>query len=106
MKYDMLWSHEVLGRTDYLENGLSKQGRPLRMKSPLGMATRSLLMQTKESGWKLRLTQSIGYYAYLNLAGVDSVGIEIEKTYSPIWPLLSKPLGLMLYFYWRSKYKM
>lgn len=106
MKYDMLWSHEVLGRTDYMEGGISKQGRALRVKSPLGMATRSLLMQTKKSGWKIRLTQSIGYYAYLKLAGVDSVSIGVEKAYRPLFPLLSKPLGLMLYSYWKHKYKM
>lgn len=106
MKYDMLWSHEVLGRTDYLEGGLSKLGRPLRMKSPLGMATRSLLMQTKESGWKLRLIQSIAYYAYLHLAGLKAVGIEIEKTYHPMCPLLAKPWGQMLCAYWKHKYKM
>ncbi len=105
MKYDMMWSHEILGRTDYLEGGLSKQGRPLRMKSPLSMATRSLLMQTKESGWKLRFTQSVGYYAYLSLASVNSVGIEIEKTYRPVCPLLSRPLGMMLCAFWKHKYK-
>lgn len=106
MKYDMLWSHEVLGRTDYMEGGISKQGRALRVKSPLGMATRSLLMQTKKSGWKIQLTQSIGYYAYLKLAGVDSVSIGVEKAYRPLFPLLSKPLGLMLYSYWKHRYKM
>jgi len=104
MKYDLLWSHEVLGSTDYLEGGLSKQGRSLRVKSPLGMAARCLLMQTKESGWKLRIAQSIGYYAYLKIAGVDSVGIGEEKSYRPLFPLLSKPLGLILCSYWKHKY--
>lgn len=104
MKYDLLWSHEVLGSTEYLDDGISKQGRPLRMKSPTGMAARCLLMQAKESGWKLRFTQSIGYYAYLKLAGVDSVNIGGEKVYRPLFPLLSKPLGLMLYSYWKHKY--
>lgn len=105
MKYDLLWSHEVLGRTDYLEGGISKQGRALRVKSPFGMATRSLLMQTKESGWKIRITQSVGYYAYLKLAGVKAIGNEIEKTHHPLCPLLTKPLGLLLYSYWKYKYK-
>ena len=106
IRFDILWSHEVLGSTDYLEGGLSKQGRPLRMKSPLGMATRCLLMQTKESGWRLRLTQSIGYYAYLKLAGMDAIDSEIGKTHRPLFPLLAKPLGQMLCAYWRRKYKM
>ena len=105
MKYDQLWSHEVLGTTDYLEGGISKQGRALRVKSPHGMAARCLLMQTKESGWKLRLTQSIGYYAYLKIAGVDSVSTGTERKFRPLFPLLSKPLGLILYFYWMHKYK-
>ena len=106
MKYDMLWSHEVLGRTDYLEGGLSKQGRPLRMKSPLGMATRCLLMQTKESGWRLRFIQSVGYYAYLKLAGVKAFDTELGKTHRPLCPLIAKPLGKMLCAYWGNKYKM
>lgn len=105
MKYDMLWSHELLGRTVYLEGGISKQGRALRVKSPLGMATRSLLMQTKESGWKIRFIQSIGYYAYLKLAGVKAVGVEIERKCHPLWPLLTKPLGMILCAYWKHKYK-
>jgi len=104
MKYDMLWSHEVLGSTDYLEGGLSKQGRSLRLKSPLGMAARCLLMQTKESGIKIRLTQSIGYYAYLKIGGVNSVSVGGEKKYRPLCPLITKPLGLMLYLYWKRKY--
>ena len=104
MKYDLLWSHEVLGSTDYLEGGLSKQGRPLRMKSPLGMAARCLLMQTKEGGWTLRLTQSVGYYAYLKLAGVGFVSTGDEKAHRPLFPLLAKLLGQMLCFYWKLKY--
>ena len=105
MKYDLLWSHEVLGSTDYLEGGISKQGRALRVKSPLGMAVRCLLMQTKESGWKLRLIQSVGYYAYLKIACVESVSTGTEITSRPLCPILAKPLGLILYFYWRYKYK-
>lgn len=99
-EHDILWSCTSLGYTDYLEGGLTKKGRQLRLKNPKGMAFRCLQMQTTDSGWKIRFIYSIQYFAYMKIAGSlekERLGISDKNLFMPI---VSRVLGFFLYKWW------
>lgn len=98
----ILWAQPVLGGTEYLEGGLTKQGRKLRLKSPRGMACYCMLMQAPESGFSIRFLYSILYHAYLKYARIEDY--EIDVPYVLILNPISKCLGYLLSWYWKLKY--
>lgn len=99
-KSQLLWSTKVLGRTEYLSGGITKQGRKLRLENPLGMIEYCSLWQHKDSGLKKRFFYSIQAFAYLDFVSKDkkeSVRIDDFLSYT-------KFLGQLLAWYWRKKY--
>lgn len=83
-KYDTIWAKEVIGTTKYMDGGITKQGRKLRVKNPLGGIYYCILLQSKESGFKVRLKYSLLGYAYKYISGkskkeLNSIGIDIDK---------------------------
>ena len=61
----ILWSAAVLGDTEYLAGGITKQGRKLRANNPRGMIEYCSLMQENGSSLKNRLAYSVHGYAYM-----------------------------------------
>lgn len=104
-EYKMLWAYPALGKTTYLEGGITKQGRKLRIKNPKGMYVYCLLMQHKDSGFWLRNVYSILGYAYLYYAGINESQLRNEiPNYGEKLIFYTKPLGKLLSFYWKIKY--
>lgn len=100
----VLWTPVALGYTEFLEGGLTKRGRKLRLVSPRSMATHSLLVLSGDCGIKNRLNSSILYYAYLHYQHVDK--FEISQCKKNIFmSFVTKPVGIMLSKYWHHKYK-
>lgn len=102
MNYSILWASPALGYTEYLEDGLTRQGRKLRLKSPRSMAYYCILMQSRDTGLLYRFVYSVLYYAYLYYAKLSSFSTGIE--YKLFAPFISKPAGFLLAKYWRFKY--
>lgn len=94
----LLWANAVLGETEYLEGGLTKQGRRLRIKNPRGMIEYCSLMQENGAGLKTRLLYSIQGFAYSSLLK------KIEATETSKLIKLMRVPGLVLGYYWRRKY--
>lgn len=101
---NLLWSKEAIGETEYLPNGITKQGRRLRLKNPKGMITYCLLLQNKKAGWKIRFKYSIMgyaymYYARLRKSELRDVGLNPDKfILSAAFP------GKLLSYIWKSIY--
>lgn len=100
-----LWSKEVLGVTSYLDGGITKQGRRLRVKNPLSMIEYCTQLQVKDSGLKYRLGFSMQGFAYLFISKkkyseVKQLGIEINK----LNKLMYIP-GLILSIKWKKYLK-
>lgn len=101
---ELLWPNVSIGTTEYLEGGLTKKGKPLRFKNPMGMIYYSVLMQSNESGRIYNFLYSVLGYAYCVIGHVRKSklkinGIEIEK--------LSKFAivpGYILACLWKIKY--
>ena len=71
-----LWPCESLGNTDYYEDGLTKQGRKLRVKNPRGMTYYCVLHQHKNSGFFVRFKYSIMGFAYLRCSNMTKADFE------------------------------
>lgn len=104
-QYDMVWSTAVLGRTEYLSGGITKQGRGLRVKNPKGMYVYCLLMQHDDSGWYLKNAYSVYGYAYLYYAGLSETDVRKEASaFKQRLNPLAKPLGMILAMHWKNKF--
>lgn len=100
-EYDLLWPCVALGETEYLQGGITSQGRRLRLRNPKGMITYCELLQREDSGLKIRLKYSIMGYAYSSY--VDSIerkSILKECNFIKICFLFGKLLGMI----WKLKY--
>ena len=72
----LLWASAIIGQTEYLEGGITKQGRKLRINNPLGMIDYCRLMQGNGATLKLRVVYSIHAYAYRFLSEQKSVDMS------------------------------
>lgn len=99
----LLWAKVSIGKTEYREDGITKSGRMMRLKSPCGMAYHALLMQHPDSGIKNRFIYSVLGYAYLAYSGhiISEVKDDFTKKYS-LLPIC-KPLGYLVSKYWKFK---
>lgn len=96
----LLWCREIIGTTEFLEGGITKQGRRLKVKSPNGMVEYCGLMQGSGSSFFNRLKYSAMGYAYASIGGKNVRGNEYLKAFSKIAYLPGIALGA----YWKRKF--
>lgn len=101
-KGKILWSREVLGGTSYLENGITKSGRMLRVKNPCGMISYCVLLQENGSNMRIKILYSILGYAYVYLAKYLHHDLDAVK-YKALNRFFKLP-GYLIGIYWRKKY--
>ena len=94
----LLWAGAVIGETEYLAGGLTKQGRKLRIRNPKGMIEYCELIVEKDAGLKRRLIYSIQGYAYAEFITEDR-----DKYTTKLIPL-TKVMGKALAMYWKKRY--
>ena len=88
---------------EYLEGGLTKSGRALRMKSPLGMMDDCRSYLNDEVCLKVRVKEMLLYWVYARCAGY-SFAKALSTSGRPVGMTLTAIPGWMLYFYWKKKY--
>ena len=99
---NMLFRNEVIYQTQYLEGGLTKLGRPLRIKCPHGGMASSLVVMSPDFNLRNRIKNGILYACYSFFA---KIGWR-EKYNIPYKGLLTLciPFGYVLYKYWKKNY--
>lgn len=95
----LLWAKSVLGKTEYLEGGLTKQGRKLRLKNPYGMLQYCNLM-LEYKNLKHRMIYSILGYTYSCFCN-EKLDMKNYNFYR--W---AKIPGKILAFNWERKFKL
>lgn len=101
ISYKMILSKHIIGKTKYGEEGITKQGRKLRVKNPLGMLYLCVLLQDKRAGVLVNIKYSICGYAYIKISGKSrrtllGKGIFVNK----FNPLMKLP-GILLAQKWK-----
>lgn len=94
----LLWASAVLGETEYLAGGITKQGRKLRIKNPRGMSEYCQLMQINGASLKTRLLYSAQGYAYESLCSCNVISSNNS------FLIVTKPVGIVIALLWKKKY--
>ncbi len=94
--YKLLWASAVLGKTEYLSGGITKQGRKLRIKNPQGMIEYCEDMQRNGANIKTKILYSIQGYAYMNASK--------NNTHKPNLIKFCVIPGKILFYFWKKKY--
>lgn len=96
---DLLWAKAVLGDTEYLAGGITKQGRKLRIKNPKGMIEYCRLMQGNGASLKTKLAYSVQGYAYYYFLNKKN-----RKSANMAGLIKLRLAGKALSRYWRRKF--
>ena len=101
--YDMVHANEGIYTCDYLEGGLTKSGRTMKIYSPRGMMLRSkLFVNDKRVSTKVKIKMMLLYIIYSRFAGVsikDSI-INIKEKW--LFVLLYIP-GVIIQQVWKNQ---
>lgn len=103
LKYKTVYRNKVLYVCEYLEGGLTKTGRSLRMHCPLGMmeACKSFFVPHVRS--EIQCKEMLLFWVYGLCAGYSYNKIA-ELSGRPVRMYLCLPVGYLLYRYWCKKY--
>lgn len=98
-----VYINRVVYIADYLAGGLTKSGKPLRIRNPQGgMYTANLNMHPKNF-LKRRIKYGLLFGCYGCFAGLSPVQM-LKRSDNKILVVLTMPAGWMLYLYWKRKY--
>lgn len=103
LEYDMFYINKIIYITEYLEGGLSKSGRKLRIKCPLGGMENSKAGMGKKFPLKERIKRTTLYICYGFFANKKILWM-INDCGQPALFIISLPLGYLLKTYWKYKY--
>lgn len=102
-KYSMVWKNKIIYICEYLEGGLSKSGRTLRINCPVGGMLNSSMMLTKEFPLFFRIKKAILYNCYYLFADRDNRRIGCTDN-AVLLRTVTFPIGWMLHLLWKKKY--
>ncbi len=98
-KHDMIFRNKILYVTEYLEGGLSKSGRSMRIQCPNGGMTNAELMMSHRFSLTQRIKGALLYIAYARFAKKG-----IKRTLARPHFFLKMfvfPFGTMIYLKWK-----
>lgn len=103
-KYNVLFRNEAIYMCEYLDTGLTKSGRKLRIKNPLGRILYSKVLLKQKINIKVKIKEIMMYTIYSFFAKRKLVKIYQEITYKKLFIILL-PFSYMVYLYWKYKYE-
>lgn len=98
-----VYINSVVYIAEYLEGGLTKSGRALRIRNPRGGMYTANLNANKKNFLKRRIKSGLLYTCYGCFAGMSLLEM-LEQTDSKLLMLCSLPGGWLLHLYWKRKY--
>ena len=103
MNYKTVYRNKTIYICEYLEGGLTKSGRALRMKCPLGMMDDCRMYLNNKVCVVVRIKEELLYWVYAKCAGY-SFKRALSTSGRPVGMMLTALPGMMLYSYWKRKY--
>ena len=103
LNYKTVYRNKLIYICEYLEGGLTKSGRTLRMKNPLGMMDDCRTYFNNNICFKIQIKEMLLYWVYAKCAGYSFVKtiktseIELEMIFTAVF-------GIGLFLLWEKKY--
>lgn len=102
--YRMVHINECIYISEYLEGGLTKSGRRMKMKSPEGMMNRSLVyLEDKDVCLKVKVKMMLLYQVYGKIAGYWDTQLRKKLPGKLLYWVCRGPAGILL-LNWKKKY--
>ena len=101
-RQDMLHVNKIIYLCEYLADGLTRSGRKMRLKNPIGGLTLALEGMTKEFNLKLRIKNALLYVLYSRIAHRSYK--EILSVPQRLLVMCCLPAGVLLEVIWKRKY--
>lgn len=101
--YKTVYLNRTIYVCDYLDGGLSKSGRLLRMKCPYGMMENSKSFFVPQVSTAVQIKQAIAFGIYGLCAGLSMRDIA-NRSGRPWRQIALMPISLAVYHYWCNKY--
>ncbi|ULM95688.1 glycosyltransferase family 2 protein [Peribacillus frigoritolerans] len=102
--YDMLFINRIIYICEYMEDGLTKAGRKLRINCPLGrMETAKVSFLSTRFSRKSKI-KDIWIYICHGFFANKNVKYLMKDSGIPLLVLLNLPFGFILYKFWKIKY--
>ncbi len=98
-----VYQNKVIYICDYLEDGLTKAGRKMRIQNPKGGMYNSRLYMNRRLPLKTRIKKGILYNCYSGFCEISIVQSIKESDYKGLAIITCIP-GRLLCIYWRKKY--
>ncbi|MGD6991122.1 glycosyltransferase family A protein [Sutcliffiella horikoshii] len=103
-EYKIIFSPKIVGVAEYLDGGLSKSGRLLRVKNPMGMLYYVKLMLSSKSNIFTQMKYALSIWPYAKYANKSFLDI-VKMVRRPILLCSTYIPGQILYLYWNKKFK-
>lgn len=103
LTYSYVYINEIIYLCEYLEDGLTRSGRMLRISNPLGGMYTARLNMHPRNQFAGRIKNGLLYCCYGFFAGKSAGKLFSDNAY-PILTALCIPSGWLLFRYWKRKY--
>lgn len=103
LEYKCVYINEVIYICEYLEGGLTKSGRAMRIRNPKGGMLSSEVNMHPKNYFHLRIKCGLLYCCYGFFDGMCAAAIMKKASHKAITGLCLFP-GFALYRYWKHKY--
>jgi len=102
-KYQMVFIDKPIYICEYLPGGLTRSGRSLAIRSPLGAMERAKLLMQAPCSRRWRLKGAVLYVSYGRFAGKGFVEL-VKGSGHPLLVLAAYPAGMVLHRTWKRRY--
>ena len=103
-EYNLLYENKIICIAEYLEGGLTRLGRPLRIRCPRGGMESSKIAFGKKFPIYARVKNAVLYNCYAAFAKVSVRNRLQSVEHAKLLVALTIVPGKLLWFYWKRKY--
>lgn len=103
-KYDMICKNKSIYIADYLDGGLTKEGRKMRLKYPKGGMEYANACMSKGVSFRRKVKSAVLYVCYGKESKTD-ISSLISRSNAKIITCLMLPFGVVLNKIWSHRYK-
>jgi glycosyltransferase involved in cell wall biosynthesis len=100
-RHKSVFINKVIYKCEYLDDGLSRAGKKMRINNPKGGMANSKVFQTKNVALKVRLKKMLLFVTYGLLSDMD-YRIIVKTSGNPLLVTICTPVSYLIYLKWRK----